>query len=138
MHIYRYFRFSLKDLAWLILVAACNLGWYVGKVKPVQELQADIKTLQAEVEKGRNDSLTSQKILNDLSAELEAVYKDGSRDRLKYERDRLYELLADQQKNIFAGERLQHMKQEEFERLKERVNPYDAGGGTYFLGPARR
>ena len=45
----RLFRFSVKDVLWLTLFCAANLGWYVYKVQPVQQLYDQIELLEYEV-----------------------------------------------------------------------------------------
>jgi len=135
MNVNKYFRFSLKDLCWLILLTACNLGWYVAKVKPVHEAEARADYLQSNLDASEADRHALKKLAGEMGNALEiSEIRDERSEQLKVENTRLYNLLTYQQK----AEYLDGNRELREQLLKERHevrDPYDAGNGTYFLGP---
>jgi hypothetical protein len=53
-------RFSIRDIIFLTLLVACNLGWYVNKVAPTRILEGQVEMLEGQVEIG-NRLITIQK-----------------------------------------------------------------------------
>jgi hypothetical protein len=56
-------RVSIRDIIFLTLLVACNLGWYITKVAPTRMLEGQVEMLEGQVEIGNRLNVVTKVVL---------------------------------------------------------------------------
>ena len=95
-------RFYIRDIIWLTLLVACNLGWYQHKVAPVKELQKKVGEQHWAIEFHKNQTMIERKAINEQNNNFVAIMQES--DRLEKENKELRETVRvhDYKKSLAA------------------------------------
>jgi len=92
-------KFSTRDIFWLILFISCNLAWYLAKVKPLQELEKQIMSLQWDLDFQRKQTqIERDSIRKRDELELKELVRNVN---IEHEYDYLKSQLTKEQERVF-------------------------------------